>query len=43
MTWSEYYNKLVEAGANDADLVVGRLMDLYESWDWDAQVPEGVM
>ena len=41
MTWQEYYNELIESGCNDhnADNIIGHLMDLYESWDWDAEMP----
>lgn len=41
MSWSEYYESLIAAGATPecADNTVGHLMDLYESYDWDAQIP----
>lgn len=41
MTWSEYLNSVVAAGATPeiAMRTVGHLMDLYQSHDWDAKVP----
>ena len=41
MTWNEYLEMLMKQGSS-FDLamnVVGRLMDLYESYEWDDIVP----
>lgn len=41
MTWNEYLNTLVSRGATP-DLAmnsIGHMMDMYESYDWDAKVP----
>ena len=45
MTWREYLEKQIEAGATPemAEMSVGRMMDLYESCDWNDQVPESLM
>ncbi len=41
MTWNEYLNSVVAAGATPelAMSTVGQLMDLYQSYDWNAKVP----
>ena len=41
MTWSEYFDLEVSRGAKPelAQNSIGRMMDLYESRDWDAEVP----
>ena len=44
MTWQEYLDKMIEQGAT-LDLVqmsIGRMMDLYESWNWNDEVPFNV-
>ena len=41
MTWQNYLDLLMAQGSSfdNAQNVVGRLMDLYESYDWDATLP----
>lgn len=41
MTWQEYLEEQIAAGANEENALnaIGRMMDLYESWDWDAELP----
>lgn len=41
MTWNEYLNSVVAAGAPPelAMKTVGQLMDIYQSHDWDAKIP----
>lgn len=41
MSWQEYYDNMIKAGASPecADNTVGHLMDLYESYDWNEQIP----
>lgn len=41
ITWQEYLEKMIKKGATPelAEMSIGRMMDLYESYDWDAQVP----
>lgn len=41
MTWRDYLEKLIESGASPdlAEMSVGHMMDLYESYDWDSMVP----
>lgn len=41
MTWEEYYELEISRGGTP-DLImntIGHLMDLYESYDWDAEIP----
>ena len=41
MTWQEFYDSWIARGA-DPDLAmmsIGHMMDDYESYDWDAEVP----
>lgn len=41
MTWQEYFDILVKRGAGEdnAANVVGHLMDLYEQYDWNSEIP----
>ena len=41
MTWNQLFEELCLQCSCDALAanIVGRLMDDYESWDWDASVP----
>ena len=41
MTWNEYLELQISRGAKPelAMNSIGHMMDLYESWDWDAKVP----
>ena len=41
MTWNEYFELMVSRGATPelAQNSIGRMMDLYESYDWNAKVP----
>lgn len=41
MTWEEYMEEMIEGGANfeNAQNVIGHMMDLYESYNWDDVVP----
>lgn len=41
MTWQEYFDMMVACGS-DPDLAmnaIGHMMDIYESYNWDAKVP----
>lgn len=41
MTWQEYFDMRVKQGA-DPDLMqmmICRMMDIYESYDWNAIIP----
>lgn len=41
MTWNEYFELEISRGGTP-DLImntIGHLMDLYESYDWDAEIP----
>lgn len=41
MTWNEYLELKISRGATPelAMNSIGHMMDLYESYDWDAKVP----
>jgi len=43
MTWLELYDKILKMVSSDkyADNIIGSLMDLYESWDWQSTIPDG--
>lgn len=45
MTWTELWNEVRKLTSNDthADNIIGHLMDDYESYDWDAQAPDGAV
>lgn len=41
MTWNEYLDQLMSQGSSFdlAQNVVGHLMDLYEDYEWDSEIP----
>ena len=41
MTWNEYFDLIVEGGATPelAQMSIGHMMELYDSYDRDAVVP----
>lgn len=41
MTWNEYLDLQISRGASPdlAACSVGHMMDLYESYDWESEVP----
>lgn len=41
MTWSEYLDQRIEQGATPdlAELAIMRMMDIYESYGWDEEIP----
>lgn len=41
MTWDEYLNLQISRGATPelAENSIGHMMDLYESYDWDSEIP----
>lgn len=41
MTWNEYLEVVISRGATPelAQNSIGHMMDLYESYEWEAQVP----
>lgn len=45
MTWTEFYEELLKQTSHPAlaDNIIGHMMDDYESWDWDDEVPDGLL
>lgn len=41
MTWEQYLDLLISQGCNEHNAmnVIGRLMDFYESYDWECMLP----
>lgn len=41
MTWQEYLEYQISKGATPelAENAIGRMMDTYESWEWDEEIP----
>lgn len=41
MTWSEYLDLEMSRGCSydNAQNVIGHLMDIYEDYDWDNEIP----
>lgn len=45
MTWNDYLKDAIKAGAKRelAENNIGHMMDLYEAYDWDEELPQFIM